>query len=63
MNRENYKSKRSNPTKNSATKKARIQMETKPKVTTSTASSSKLRAIYNARTEWATKVIPKAKEQ
>jgi len=63
MNRENYKSKRSNPTKNSATKKAKTQMKTKPKAITSTASSSKLRAIYNTRTEWATKLIPKAKEQ
>ena len=63
MNSENYKSKRSNPAKNSATKKAKAQLNTKPKVTTSTASSSKLRAIYNTRTEWATKVIPKAKEQ
>jgi hypothetical protein len=62
MNRENYKSKRSNPTKNSATKKAKSQMKTKPKITTSTASSSKLRAIYNTRTQWATAIIPKPKE-
>jgi hypothetical protein len=62
MNRENYKSKRSNPKKNSATKKAKTQMKTKPKAITSTASSSKLRSIYNTRTEWATAIIPKPKE-
>jgi hypothetical protein len=62
MNSENYKSKRNNPTKNSATKKAKTQMKTAPKVSTSTASSSKLRAIYNTKTEWVTKVIPKTKE-
>lgn len=62
MNRENYKSKRANPKKNSATKKARTQMMAKPKASTSTA-APKLRAIYNTRIEWATKIIPKPKEQ
>ena len=62
MNRENYKSKRGNPKKNSATKKAKTQLMRKPKASTSTA-TPKLRAIYNTRTEWATKIIPKAKGQ
>jgi hypothetical protein len=61
MNRENYKSTRSNPKRNSGISKAKTQMMAKPKASNS--GTPKLRAIYNSRTEWITKVIPKQKEK
>jgi hypothetical protein len=62
MNREKYKSNRNKPKRKSTVSKAKTQMMAKPKTTNSNA-TPKLRAIYNTRTEWITKVIPKLKEK
>jgi hypothetical protein len=62
MNRENYKSTRNNPKRKSTVTRAKAQMMAKPKASNSGA-TPKLRTIYNSRTEWITKVIPKLKEK
>lgn len=60
MNRQNYKSIRNKPKRNSAVSKAKIQMLAKPKEAPATA---KMREIYSTKIEWVTKVIPKLKEK
>jgi hypothetical protein len=60
MNPENYKSIRNKPKRNSAISKSKARMLAKVKLTST--STPKLRAIYNTKTEWATKVLPKLKE-
>jgi hypothetical protein len=62
MNRENYKSIRNKPKRKSTVTRAKTQMMAKPKASNSNA-TPKLRAIYNSRTEWIMKVIPKLKEK
>jgi hypothetical protein len=62
MNRENYKSKRTQPKRTSTVSKAKVQMLRKPKILT-TDSAKKLREIYSRKTEWTTKVIPKLREK
>jgi hypothetical protein len=60
MNRESYKTKRkSQPKRNMNITRAKKQMLAKPKETSST---PKLQEIYNTKTEWATKILPKLKE-
>ena len=61
MNLENYKTKRKGqPKRNSAVNRANRSKLAKAK---QTVTSPKLREIYSTRTEWATKIMPKAKEQ
>ncbi len=60
MNRQNYKSVRNKPKRNSTTSKAKSQMLAKPKAAPANA---KLRETYTTKTEWATKIIPKLKEK
>jgi len=60
MNRESYKTKRKGqPKRNLTMSRSKKQMIAKPKAVSSTL---KLRAIYNTKTEWATKIMPKLKE-
>ena len=60
LNRESYKTKRkSQPKRNMNNTRAKKQMMAKPKEIIST---PKLREIYSAKTEWATKILPKLKE-
>jgi len=60
MNRESYKTKRTGqPKRNPTMSRAKKQMNAKPKEVSST---PKLREIYNTKTEWATKILPKLKE-
>jgi hypothetical protein len=60
MNREGYKTKRKGQTKRNPTmSRAKKQMTAKAKEVSST---PKLREIYNTKTEWATKILPKIKE-
>jgi hypothetical protein len=61
MNREQYKTHRKSPKRDNTVSKAKIQMLAKPKPSNSTA-TPKLREIYNTKTEWATKLLPKVKE-
>jgi len=61
MNRQNYKSIRNKPKRNSAISKSKSQMFAKVKETSPT-STLKLRAIYSAKTEWVKKVLPKLKD-
>ena len=61
LNREGYKSKRkSQPKRNMQITRAKKQMMAKPKEISST---PKLRLIYSTKIEWATKMLPKLKEQ
>jgi hypothetical protein len=63
MNPENYKTKRQGqPKRASALSKSKSSMLANAKTPTSYA-TPKLCEIYSAKTEWATKVIPKLKEQ
>jgi len=63
MNPENYKTKRrGQPKRESALSKSKSNMIAKAKVPNSYV-SPKLCEIYNTKVEWATKVIPKQKEQ
>ncbi|MCW4028601.1 MAG: hypothetical protein NWE92_03005 [Candidatus Bathyarchaeota archaeon] len=62
MNRENYKVDRKKPKQNNAVSRSKRQMLATPKITNS-AATPKLREIYSSKTEWATKVLPKIKEQ
>jgi hypothetical protein len=61
MNPEQYKTHRKSPKRDSTVSKAKIQMLAKPKASNSSA-TPKLREIYNTKTEWAIKTLPKAKE-
>jgi hypothetical protein len=61
MNPENYKSIRNKPKRNNATSRSKSQMLAKVKGSDSTG-TSKLRAIYSNKTEWATRTLPKLKE-
>jgi hypothetical protein len=60
MNRQNYKSIRNKPKRNSSATRAKTQMLAKPKVAPPTA---KLCEKYKTDTEWTAKVIPKLKEK
>jgi hypothetical protein len=60
MNPENYKSIRNKPKRKSAISKSKSRMLAKVKLTST--ATPKLRTIYNTKTEWATKVLPKLKE-
>jgi hypothetical protein len=61
MNPENYKTKRKGqPKRNSAANRAKRAKLAKAKEPNT---SPKLRQIYSTRTEWATKIMPKVKEQ
>ena len=60
MNPENYKINRNKPKRNNAISKSKSRMLAKVKLTST--STPKLRNIYNTKTEWATKVLPKLKE-
>jgi hypothetical protein len=63
MNPENYKTKRQGqPKRTSVLSKSKSSMLANAKATTPYA-SSKLREIYSTKAEWATKVMPKLKEQ
>jgi len=62
MNPEHYKSIRNKPKRNSVISRSKSQMLAKPKQSNST-STTKLRAIYSTKTEWAAKIIPKLKEK
>jgi len=63
MNPANYKTKRQGqPKRTSALSKSKSSMLANAKVTTSY-TSPKLHEIYATKKEWATKVIPKLKEQ
>ena len=63
MNPENYKTKRQGqPKRDSPLSKRKGSMIANANVTT-LSTSSKLREIYNTKTQWATKVIPKVKEK
>ncbi len=62
MNPEHYKSIRNKPKRNSAVSRSKIQMLAKPTGMNSNA-APKLREIYSTRIEWATKILPKVKEQ
>ncbi len=63
MNPENYKSKRQGqPKRTSPLSKNKSRMLTNAKVVKSF-DSPKLREIYNTKTEWAKKSLPKLKEQ
>jgi len=61
MNRADYKVKRNKPKPNTGITKSKKRMFAGPKTTTS--ESPKLRAVYSSKTEWATKLLPKLKEQ
>jgi len=61
MNPENYKSKRKGqPKRNSSANRSKRRMLAKAKEPNT---SPKLREIYSAKTEWATKIMPKPKEE
>jgi len=60
MNPENYKIVRNKPKRTSAISKSKSRMLAQVKLTST--STPKLRNIYNTKTEWATKVLPKLKE-
>jgi hypothetical protein len=60
MNRENYKVKRNKPKRDSTVSRSKIQMLAKP---TALRTTSKMREVYAAKTEWATNVLPKLKEK
>ena len=61
MNPENYKTKRKGqPKRNNSAGRAKRRAEIKPWTPTATA---KLREIYATKIEWATKIMPKPKEQ
>jgi hypothetical protein len=60
MNPENYKIARNKPKRTSAISKSKSRMLAQVKLTST--STPKLRNIYNTKTEWATKVLPKLKE-
>jgi len=61
MNPENYKTKRKGqPKRNSAANRSKRRLLAKAKEPNT---SPKLRQIYSARTEWATKIMPKPKEE
>jgi hypothetical protein len=60
MNPENYKKSRNKPKRNSAISKSKSRMLAQVKLTST--STPKLRTIYNTKTEWATKILPKLKE-
>ena len=62
MNPEHYKSIRNKPKRNSAISKSKSRMLAKANISTP-AASQKLREIYSSKIEWATKVMPKIKEQ
>ena len=62
MNRENYKKSRNKPKNNSKITRAKRQVRANPKSANSTG-TPKLRALYSAKTEWLTNVIPKPKSQ
>lgn len=61
MNRENYKKSRNKSKVNRKVGKAKSQMLAKQK-TINTVSTPKLCAVYSAKTEWLTNIIPKLKE-
>ena len=61
MNPENYKSKRKGqPKRNSAINRSNRRILAKAKEPNT---SPKLREIYSTKTEWATKIMPKVKEE
>jgi hypothetical protein len=60
MNPQNYKSIRNKPKRASGLTKAKARMNAKVALTST--ATPKLRTIYNTRTEWATKTLPKLKE-
>jgi hypothetical protein len=62
MNRENYKSIRNKPKRNSAVSRIKKQMLIQPKAS-SPASDKKMRETYSRKTEWMTAVIPKLREK
>jgi hypothetical protein len=61
MNPENYKTKRKGqPKRNSAANRSKRRLLAKAKEPNT---SPKLLQIYSTRTEWATKIMPKVKEE
>jgi hypothetical protein len=61
MNRESYKTKRKGqPKRNTSVTKSKRRMMAKAKQPNNT---PKLREIYSTKIEWATKIMPKLKEQ
>ncbi|MCW3999888.1 MAG: hypothetical protein NWE93_06590 [Candidatus Bathyarchaeota archaeon] len=61
-NRENYKVDRNKPKPNRGSSKSKKQMLAKPIIANSNA-TPKLREVYSSKREWATKILPKVKEQ
>jgi len=61
MNRADYKVKRNKPKPNTGITKSKKRMLANPNATTNT--SLKLSTVYSSKTEWATKLLPKLKEQ
>lgn len=62
MNRENYKSIRNKPKRNSAISRIKKQMLTKQKAP-SPASDKLMQASYSRNVEWLTTVVPKLREK
>ncbi len=62
MNRANYKVDRKSPKQDSSITRSKKRMRANPKMINS-ATTPKLREAYISKTEWATKKLPKLKEQ